>query len=54
MMPKPDKGGKPEKPWLFRSREGKGDHVVSVTEMKDSKGKRVTTVKKTKPGNSNN
>ena len=45
---------KPEKPWIFRSREGKGTHVVTVKETNDKDGKKVTVVKKVKPGNSNN
>lgn len=52
-----DKEGKPEntqKGWLFRSREGKGDHLLSSTEETDDKGKKTTIFKKVKPGNSNN
>lgn len=46
---------KPEKPWMFRSFEGKGNHLLSATESKNPKtGKKVTTLKKIKPGNSNN
>jgi hypothetical protein len=50
--------GKPEKkvakPAVFRSREGKGNHLLTSTESKDKNGKKVITYRKTKPGNSNN
>ena len=49
-----DKPGVIKRPWLFRSQEGKGSHVLSGTETTDSNGKKVITLKKTKPGNSNN
>jgi len=40
---------------ILRSREGKGDHLVNITEETDQRtGKKVITVEKTKPGNSNN
>lgn len=42
------------KPGLFTNLETGKKSVVSVTETTGKDGKRVTTVKKTKPGNSNN
>lgn len=40
--------------WLFRSREGKGDHLLTGKESKDESGKKTTIFSKPKPGNSNN
>ena len=51
--PADDSGSK--KPWLFRSLEGKGNHLLTSAEKTDpATGKKVTTLKKVKPGNSNN
>jgi len=43
-----------KKPWLFRSLEGKGNHILSGTETTDKDGKKHIKLEKTKPGNSNN
>jgi hypothetical protein len=43
-----------KKPWVFKSREGKGSHLLTSTESRDKDGKKVITFKRSGSGNSNN
>jgi hypothetical protein len=64
VMAKQNKGGAKDgandprhakKTWLFKSFEGRGNHLLSATESRDPEtGRKVTTFKKIKPGNSSN
>ena len=55
--PKPDKPGKPKlaKPWLVRNLEtGKKAVLTEETTTDPKTGRKTITLKRTKPGNSNN